>query len=122
MLGKIEISLNEIKSNWTALNFASNGKAAAVVKADAYGFGMTRITKTLINAGCKYFYVANLDEAIELRKNIINQDITIAVFEGFFKGTEITYFNNKITPIINNLEQLKRLLSLFRQGKKYVQF
>ena len=71
MLGKIEISLNQIKSNWTALNFASNGKAAAVVKADAYGFGMTRITKTLINAGCKYFYVANLDEAIELRKDII---------------------------------------------------
>ena len=118
MLGKIEISLDQIKSNWTALNFASNGKAAAVVKADAYGFGMTRITKTLINAGCKYFYVANLDEAIELRKDIINQDITIAVFEGFFEGTEVTYFNNKITPIINNLEQLKRLLSLFRQGKK----
>ena len=28
------------------------------------------------------------------------------------------HINNKITPIINNLEQLKRLLSLFRQGKK----
>lgn len=45
MLGKIEISLDQIKSNWTALNLASNGKAAAVVKADAYGFGMTRILK-----------------------------------------------------------------------------
>lgn len=86
MLGKIEISLDQIKSNWTALNFASNGKAAAVVKADAYGFGMTRITKTLINAGCKYFYVANLDEAIQLRKEITNQDIRIAVFEGFLEG------------------------------------
>ena len=118
MLGKIEISLDQIKSNWTALNFASNGKAAAVVKADAYGFGMTRITKTLINAGCKYFYVANLDEAIQLRKEITNQDIRIAVFEGFLEGTELTYFNNKLTPIINNLKQLKRLIFLFRQGKK----
>ena len=100
MLGKIEISLDQIKSNWTALNFASNGKAAAVVKADAYGFGMTRITKTLINAGCKYFYVANLHEAIQLRKVITNKDIRIAVFEGFLEGNEITYFNNKITPIM----------------------
>ena len=88
MLGKIEISLDQIKSNWTALNFASKGKAAAVVKADAYGFGMTRITKTLINAGCKYFYVANLHEAIQLRKVITNKDIRIAVFEGFLEGNE----------------------------------
>ena len=57
MLGKIEISLDQIKSNWTALNFASNGKAAAVVKADAYGFGMTRITKTLINAGLSLIHI-----------------------------------------------------------------
>ena len=102
MQGSLNISLNLIKSNWTALNNASNGKAAAVIKADAYGLGMIQITKSLIESGCNYFYLANLDEATALRKEIPSENISIAVFEGFFRGTESTYFNN-------NLNQLKRL-------------
>jgi len=118
MQGKIEISLEQIKSNWKSLNLASNGKAAAVVKADAYGFGMIKITKTLINAGCKYFYVANINEATQLRNSIKNQNIKIAVFEGLIEGTEKEYINYNLTPIINNLNQLKRLHFLSKQEKK----
>ena len=118
MQGKIEISLEQIKSNWKSLNLASNGRAAAVVKADAYGFGMIKITKTLINAGCKYFYVANINEATQLRKSIKNQNIKIAVFEGLIGGTEKEYINYNLTPIINNLNQLKRLHFLSKQEKK----
>jgi len=99
MQGKIEISLDQIKSNWNSLNVASNGKAAAVVKADAYGFGMIKITKTLINAGCKYFYVDNINEAIQLRNRIKNQNIKIAVFEGLIEGAEKEYINYNLTPI-----------------------
>ena len=80
MQGILNISLEDIKSNWVALNNASNGKAAAVIKANAYGMGMIRVANTLIEAGCNYFYVANLDEGIELRKKIKSEDIKIAVF------------------------------------------
>ena len=109
MHGFLNISLEGIKSNWLALNDASEGKAAAVIKANSYGMGMIQIAQKLIEAGCSYFYVANLNEAINLRKRFASQKISIAVFEGFFEGSELIYFKNKLTPIINNLDQLKRI-------------
>ena len=109
MQGFLNISLDIIKYNWTKLNYASNGKAAAVIKANAYGLGMIEITKALIDAGCNFFYLANLDEAITLRKKYPSSNISIAVFEGFFKGNEAFYFDNNLIPIINSLNQLKRL-------------
>ncbi len=109
MHGFLNISLEGIKSNWIALNEASEGKAAAVIKANSYGMGMIQIAGKLIEAGCCYFYVANLNEAISLRKKFSSKKISIAVFEGFFEESELIYFKNKLTPIINNLDQLKRI-------------
>ena len=47
----LKISLNDIKYNWKLINTASNGKAAAVVKANAYGHGLIKTSKTLENNG-----------------------------------------------------------------------
>ena len=118
MQGILNISLKDIKSNWIALNNASDGKAAAVIKANAYGMGMIKVAETLIEAGCHYFYVANLSEGIQLRKKFQSKDIKIAVFEGFLKGTEKTYIKFKLNPIINNLEQLMRLKVFVNHGYK----
>ena len=52
----------DIKSNWKSLNTCSNGKAAAVIKANAYGMGMLKVAGALLEAGCNYFYVANINE------------------------------------------------------------
>ena len=87
MQGILNISLKDIKSNWLALNDASNGNASAVIKANAYGIGMVKVAKTLIEAGCNYFYVANLNEGIQLRTEINSNDVSIAIFEGFFSIT-----------------------------------
>ena len=114
----LNISLKDIKSNWVALNNASNGKAAAVIKANAYGVGMIKVAKTLMKAGCNYFYVANLDEGIQLREELKTKEIKIAIFEGFLKGSEQSYVKYKLTPIINNLDQLIRLKKLISQGYK----
>ncbi len=112
----LDISLKDIKSNWVALNNASNGKASAVIKANSYGVGMIKVAKTLMKAGCNYFYVANLNEGIQLRKELKSKDIKIAIFEGFLKGSEQSYVKYKLTPIINNLDQLIRLKTLISQG------
>ena len=53
----LKISLKDIKFNWKLINKASNGKAAAVIKANAYGLGMLQIAGALLEAGCNYFYV-----------------------------------------------------------------
>ena len=118
MQGILNISLKDIKSNWVALNNASHGKAAAVIKANAYGMGMLKVAQALMEAGCNYFYVANLNEGIELRTKFKSEKIKIAVFEGFLKGTEQTYIKFKLNPIINNLNQLKRLKRLVNHGYK----
>ena len=81
----LNISLKDIKSNWVALNNASNGKAAAVIKANSYGVGMIKVATTLMNAGCNYFYVANLNEGIQLREEIKSTNVKVAIFEGFLK-------------------------------------
>ncbi|SVC56044.1 uncharacterized protein METZ01_LOCUS308898, partial [marine metagenome] len=39
----------------------------AVVKADAYGLGASKIAPALARAGCKTYFVATLDEGIALR-------------------------------------------------------
>ena len=114
----LKISLQKIKSNWLALNEASNGKAAAVIKANSYGLGMIEVAKALIDAGCNYFYVANITEAVDLRQKITSKNINIAVFEGFFEGNELIYFQNQLIPVINNLEQLNRINNFNIQNNK----
>ena len=62
----LKISLDDIKYNWKLINTASNGKAAAVVKANAYGMGMIEVAGALLECGCNYFYVANILEGLKL--------------------------------------------------------
>ena len=105
----LKISLDDIQYNWKLINTASNGKAAAVVKANAYGMGMIEVTRALLESGCNYFYVANIFEGLKLRKKFNSNKISIAIFEGYLEGNQKIYAENNLTPILNNLEQLKRL-------------
>ena len=105
----LKISLDDIQYNWKLINTASNGKAAAVVKANAYGMGMIEVTRALLESGCNYFYVANIFEGLKLRKNFNSNEISIAIFEGYLEGNQKIYAENNLTPVLNNLEQLKRL-------------
>ena len=112
----LKISLKDIKSNWKSLNNLSNGNAAAVIKANAYGMGMLKVAGALIDAGCNYFYVANLNEGIKLRKKFNSNKIFIAIFEGYFEGFQKKYKEYNLIPVINTLEQLERLNIYALQG------
>ncbi len=114
----IKISLNDIKSNWKLINKACNGKAAAVIKANAYGLGMLEIAGALLEVGCNYLYVANIDEAIQLRKKYNSTKISIAIFEGYFEGYQKIYDEYNLIPIINSLDQLTRLNN-FAEEKRF---
>lgn len=52
-------------------------KVIAVVKADAYGHGAAQVCRMLSGAGCTYFAVACIEEAIHLRENGIQGNILI---------------------------------------------
>ena len=52
-------------------------KVIAVVKADAYGHGAVQVCRMLSGAGCGYFAVACVEEAIHLRENGVEGNILI---------------------------------------------
>jgi len=99
----LQINLSSIIANYQALQ-AKAGNIAAVVKADAYGLGATKIATALQNAGCSEFYVATLNEALALQPHI---DASIYVFNGITDDNASEFANNNIIPVLNNLPQLQ---------------
>lgn len=80
--------------------------AAAVVKADAYGLGLTRIAGALWRSGCREYFVARLDEGVALRSLV--PEATIHVFDGVAPGTAGEFARHGLIPVINSLPQLAR--------------
>ena len=64
----LTIDLAAIEANWKKLaRRAMPAECAAVVKADGYGCGIEPVARTLAEAGCKTFFVADLGEARRVR-------------------------------------------------------
>ena len=107
--GYIYLNKKNLIRNLDYLGKLSQKKICLVVKANAYGMGMIEVTRALLKSGCNYFYVANIFEGLKLRKKFNSNKISIAIFEGYLEGNQKFYAENNLTPILNNLEQLKRL-------------
>jgi alanine racemase len=109
----ITINLDAIIANWRHIDglSAPTTKTAAMVKANGYGLGNGAVATSLVKAGCKIFFVANLSEAIELR-TIFHQtghdDLPIMVLHGVQHGQEADFKAYKLVPVLNDLEQISR--------------
>lgn len=102
----LTINLSAIRANYRLLaERARPAKCAAVVKADAYGLGIGPVAKALVEEGCNTFFVAFLDEGIELRAKAPSSEIF--VFSGPFPGEEDAYTANKLVPVLNSLSQAR---------------
>ncbi|MFH1655456.1 MAG: alanine racemase [Candidatus Omnitrophota bacterium] len=71
-LSALEYNLKQVKRS-----VGKNVKILSVVKADAYGHGMIKVSKRLNKCGVDYFGVASIDEGIALRKQGIKKPILI---------------------------------------------
>ncbi len=82
---------------------------APTIKANAYGLGDQRIYELFLNHGCKHFFVATLDEALNIKRN--KKGTNIYVLNGI-EDYDLKYFiNNKIIPIVNSIEELNIIKS-----------
>lgn len=105
----LTVNLTALKKNYFSLNKKlSTAELAAVVKANAYGLGINQVAKLLSSLGCVKFFVATLDEGIELRQILPNAKIF--VFHGASSGAEKEFVANSLIPVINTIKQLENWL------------
>ncbi|MGQ9843409.1 MAG: alanine racemase [Spirochaetota bacterium] len=76
---RAEISIPNLLNNFAIVRslVAPHVKIMAMVKANAYGHGIVRISQELINAGVDYLGVAYLEEALFLRQHGITTPILV---------------------------------------------
>lgn len=107
MTPQITIDVGAVVANWQTLRQKFTGReTAAVVKANAYGLGIDRIAPALEKAGCNTFFVATLNEGIELRALL--PDVRILVFHGVQQGEEFAFRQHTLIPVLNSLQQIQR--------------
>ena len=103
----LEIDLGAIVENWQQLHAkgdesAGHSQVAAVLKADAYGTGATRVADALHQAGCRHVFTAHLEEAIPLAR----PGTMVAALNGLWPGTAPDYIEHGIRPVLGSLPEI----------------
>jgi len=101
-----EISRERLISNVKTIHNHINKDIFAVVKADAYGHGASKISEILQEIPCvKYLCVATAEEGKELREKGIKKDILI--LGGILKDEVKCFKKYNLVPVVSDFEQLK---------------
>lgn len=109
----LTIDLGAVARNYQILKLKLGGvPCAGVVKGNAYGAGIAEIAPVLAGEGCDKFFVATLDEAIELRGLL--PEAFIAVLNGALAGSEAVFAEHRLLPVLNDLGQIERWGELSR--------
>ncbi len=80
-------------------------EAAAVVKADAYGLGLVKVSPVLAAAGCRTFCVAHVGEAIAARQ-VLGKTATVVVLNGLLASAEGEFAEHALTPALGSLAEI----------------
>jgi len=100
--GILTVDLGAIGNNWRALaRRTMPTECAAVIKANGYGCGIEQVATALAKAGCKTFFVADLDEARRVRAAA--PEPAIYVLNGLLPNSAPTYAEIRAHPVIGSL-------------------
>ncbi len=102
----LTIDLSAIQANWLYISSVSQGTAAAVIKANAYGLGASRVGPALYSAGCRDFFVATLEEGLSAR-GFLPSDSLIYVLGGPRICETQEFIGAKLIPVLCSLSQIK---------------
>jgi len=104
--GELTIDLAALAANYkTMQKNAGAAETSAVVKADGYGLGMGELAQTLEAAGCRTFWVAQLQEGVQLRELCPTADIY--VLNGVAQGTADVFAAHDLRPCLITLAQVE---------------
>ncbi|OAN45632.1 alanine racemase [Paramagnetospirillum marisnigri] len=114
-LSFLTIDVDAVVANWRRLAaLIAPAEAAAVVKADCYGLGVEHIAPALAAAGCNSFFVATVDEGIQLRHLV--PGAVIYVLGGPLPGSEPDFAAHRLVPVLNSLAQITGWSSFAKVG------
>ena len=103
--GTLTVDLDAIAANWRLLaGRAQPAACAAVVKANGYGLGASEVARRLQAEGCRWFFVAHLEEAVSLRRTIV--DLPIVALNGLLPGLEREFVAHNVLPALNDRAQI----------------
>jgi alanine racemase len=102
---RLTVDLGALVDYWREMaRRSAPARAAAVVKADAYGLGIEDCGIALYEAGARDFFVAVLQEGMLLRS--FAPDARIYVLSGIWPGQEAYFYENDLVPVLASEEQL----------------
>lgn len=103
--GSLRIDLDAIMQNYRHIRqLVQPADCAAVLKANAYGLGVRFVAPALYAAGCRHFFVAQMNEALVLREYVA-LDANILVLNGISPSAMPMASAHSITPVLNSLVQ-----------------
>ncbi len=103
-LARLTVDLDALRANYRLLA-AQAKRTAAVVKADGYGLGAAPVFKALCREGCADFFVATVEEGLELRE--VDPDAHLYVFSGPPDAASAAAMAaHDLTPVLNDVAQV----------------
>jgi alanine racemase len=117
-----EVSLAQLTENYRIIREHVGPERAimAIVKADAYGHGLSEVARTLSQAGVDWFGVASADEGVELRRLGISQPILLLT--GFWEGEQSALSDYDLVPAIYSEDQLAAIEDWGRRMERRIPF
>lgn len=116
----LTIDLNIIKNNYRVLQkICPLSDLGAAVKANCYGLGVEKIAPVLEDLGCRHFFVATKDEALQLRTILTQKKSNIYILNGDYTYETEDFFKNNFIPVLNSLPQARAWETItHKRGKK----
>ncbi len=114
--GGLTVDLDALVENLRFVEAAAApARVGAVVKADAYGLGVGPVAGALDRAGCRDFFVADLNEALDLRGHL-GDEARIYVLNGLWPGDEALARDAGVIPVLNSIDQVRAWGNLAAAG------
>jgi alanine racemase len=108
-LNRVEIDLSAVASNVRSVKtlIGEDCRMMAVVKADGYGHGMSRVAETALDNGASMLGVARVEEGGRLRADGLDAPILVMGYAPAALIPEI--IGNRLTPTVWSADDARRL-------------
>ena len=113
MLSKIILSKDNLLYNLSEIKKRTNGKICMMVKANAYGHGLTEVA-TLIKDQVAFFGVANQEEAETIREICDTPIIVFGVCDDYFRCMQ-----KNISFALFSLKMTKNIIKIAKKSQFY---